>query len=79
LNEQKQNKNRFLALNKEKTDRNLCEMYFLDFLIELQNKLDDQNKIDEHFMNSIFADEDTINQTSCNGLTLMHVNILGGK
>jgi hypothetical protein len=69
----------FLALNKEKTDRNLCEMYLLEFLIELQKKLDDQNKIDEHFMNSIFADEDTINQTSCNGLTLMHVNILGGK
>ncbi len=54
-------------------------MYLLEFLIELQKKLDDQNKIDEHFMNSIFADEDTINQTSCNGLTLMHVNILGGK
>jgi hypothetical protein len=30
-------------------------------------------------MNSIFADEDDINRTTCTGLTLMHVNILGGK
>ena len=30
-------------------------------------------------MKSFFNDEDVINQTSCNGLTLMHVNILGGE
>jgi hypothetical protein len=65
----------FLAFNNE----NLCEKYLFKFLIELQDKIDEKNKIDEHFINSIFDDEDEINQTSCNGLTLMHVNILGGK
>jgi hypothetical protein len=30
-------------------------------------------------MNSIFDDEDQINQTSCTGLTLMHINVLGGE
>ncbi|CAF1016814.1 unnamed protein product [Rotaria sordida] len=68
-----------LSLNQESRNENPCETYLLQFLIELQEKLDNQNKIDEHFCNSIFADEDDINQTSCNGLTLMHVNILGGR
>ncbi len=65
----------FLAFNNE----NLCERYLFNFLIELQDKLNEQNKIDEHFINSIFDDDDQINQTSCDGLTLMHVNILGGE
>lgn len=60
-------------------DDKLCERYLLKFLNELQEILDNKNKIDEHFINSIFDDDDQINQTSCNGLTLMHVNILGGK
>ncbi len=65
----------FLAFNNE----NLCAKYLFKFLIELQDKIDEKNKIDEHFINSIFDHEDEINQTSCNGLTLMHVNILGGE
>ncbi|CAF1129897.1 unnamed protein product [Rotaria sp. Silwood1] len=68
-----------VSFNKENTDQNPCETYLLQFLIELQEKLDNQNKIDEHFSNSIFDDEDDINQTSCNGLTLMHINVLGGR
>jgi hypothetical protein len=68
-----------LAFKKENTNNNLCEKYLFEFLTNLSDKLDDQNKIDEHFNNSIFDDEDQINQTSCNGLTLMHVNILGGE
>lgn len=59
--------------------KNLCEKYLSEFLIDLQDKLDDEKKIEEHFQNSIFDDEDQINQTSCNGLTLMHMNILGGE
>jgi hypothetical protein len=73
----KTNKIGFLVSNKE--NEKLCEGYLLKFLIDLQEKIDDQNKIDEHFINSIFDDDDTINQTSCTGLTLMHVNILGGE
>ncbi|CAF2633648.1 unnamed protein product [Rotaria sp. Silwood2] len=68
-----------LSLNKENANQNLCETYLLRFLIELQEKLDNQNRINEHFSNSIFDDEDNINQTSCNGLTLMHVNVLGAR
>ncbi|CAF1664208.1 unnamed protein product [Rotaria magnacalcarata] len=45
----------------------------------LQENIDDQNKINEHFRNSIFDDVDDINQTSCTGLILMHINILGGR
>ncbi len=66
-------------MNRENTNQNLCETYLLEFLKELQNKLDDQNKIDEHFIKWIFDDEDEINQISCTGLSLMHVNILGGE
>jgi hypothetical protein len=66
-------------VNRENTNQNLCETYLLEFLKELQNKLDDQNKIDEHFIKWIFDDEDEINQISCTGLSLMHVNILGGE
>jgi hypothetical protein len=64
-------------INKVNTNRNPCETYLLQFLTELQEKLDEQDKIDEHFTNSIF-DQDDINQVSCTGLTLMHVNLLGG-
>ncbi len=73
------NRSFFLAFNRENTKENLCEKYLLKFLTELQEKIDNPNKIDEHFINSIFNDEDEINQTSCTGLTLMHVNILGGE
>ncbi|CAF3689425.1 unnamed protein product [Rotaria socialis] len=68
-----------IFLNKKITKRNPCEKYLLQFLIDLQENIGDQNKIDEHFRNSIFDDEDDINQTSCTGLTLMHINILGGR
>lgn len=75
----KNQRNLFLAVNRENTNQNLCEIYLLEFLKELQNKLDDQNKINEHFIKWIFDDEDEINQISCTGLSLMHVNILGGE
>ncbi|CAF0852726.1 unnamed protein product [Adineta steineri] len=68
-----------LLLNPNSTGEYFCEKYFLQFLIDLQKIINDQNKVDEHFKNSIFADEDNINQTSCVGLTLMHINILGGR
>jgi hypothetical protein len=75
----KKTTSRVLVMNKENQNQNLCEGYLLKFLIDLQEKVDDQEKIEEHFINSIFDDDDTINQTSCSGLTLMHVNILGGE
>lgn len=65
-----------LAADKE----TFCEKYLFEFLKQLAEKVDESsNAIDEHFNSSIFADEDEINQTSCTGLTLMHVNVLGGE
>ena len=64
-----------LALDKEK----FCEKYLFEFLKQLAEKLDEPNAIDDHFNSWIFADDDEINQTSCTGLTLMHVNVLGGE
>ena len=70
---------RFLALTEDEAGQSFCEKYFLTFLLELEEKLDDETKIDAHFHNSMFADEDSINQITCTGLTLMHVNVLGGE
>ena len=66
-------------MNKENVKEKFCEKYLLEFLKQLAEKIDDSKAIDEHFNNWIFADEDEINQSSCHGLTLMHVNILGGE
>ena len=59
--------------------RNACERYLLAFLLDLQTKLDDPESIEEHFTRSIFHSEQSIDEVSCNGLTLMHVNLLGGE
>lgn len=59
--------------------RNACERSLLAFLLDLQTKVDDQKEIEEHFSRSIFNNEQTIDQISCTGLTLMHVNLLGGE
>jgi hypothetical protein len=59
--------------------RNACERYLLAFLLDVQTKLDDPKEIEEQFSRSIFHNEQTIDQISCTGLTLMHVNLLGGE
>jgi hypothetical protein len=56
-----------------------CDRYLFEFLLQLSNKLDDPSSIDEHFVRSIFIDDKHIDRMSCTGLTLMHVNVLGGE
>ncbi|CAF0819728.1 unnamed protein product [Adineta ricciae] len=68
-----------LSLNANENGENFCEKYFLNFLIDLREKFHDPNQTEEYFQNSAFDDNDHINQISCTGLTLMHVNVLGGR
>ncbi|CAF1134343.1 unnamed protein product [Adineta ricciae] len=66
-----------LSLNANENGENFCEKYFLNFLIDLREKFHDPSQTEEYFQNSAFDDDDHINQISCTGLTLMHVNVLG--
>lgn len=68
-----------LVVTTNSLKKNACDSYLLDFLVQLQSILDDEKKIDEYFHQSIFSDSQGINQISCNALSLMHVNILGGE